>query len=134
MCLYLCTKFQFSNIILTSFEQGWREGGGREFFPPPSQQNEPLKNPPQLGLRGKNIYYKKELRWTKYVHIKVAWVDKIYTKKSSLRGHNIYLKSSLRRQNIYHKKQLRWTKYDMALEELLQQDCPRLPPTPLFSG
>ena len=46
MCVYLCTKFKVSSIILTSFKQG-------VILPtlllPP--QNEPRKIPPRLGLR-----------------------------------------------------------------------------------
>ena len=47
-CLYLCTKFQVSSITPTTFRQ--EEVGN--FIPtllPP--QNEPLKNPPRLGLK-----------------------------------------------------------------------------------
>ena len=45
MCVYLRTKFQVSSIILTCFRWG-------NFNPPPSPpQNEPLKSPPQEGLR-----------------------------------------------------------------------------------
>ena len=42
MCVYLRTKFQVSSIVITIFRQG-------EFYTP-SPQNEPLKNPPRLGL------------------------------------------------------------------------------------
>ena len=51
MGMYLCAKFEVSSIILTSVRQG-EEGGGN--FTSPSPQNEPLKNPPLLGL---NICY-----------------------------------------------------------------------------
>ena len=45
MCVYLLTKFQVSSIILTCFRRG-------NFTPPPSPpQNEPLKSPPEVGLR-----------------------------------------------------------------------------------
>ena len=47
MCVYVRTKFQVSNIILTSFR-------GRVILPtPPLPQNEPLKTPPRLRLTGK---------------------------------------------------------------------------------
>ena len=49
MCVYLCAKFEVSSLILTSFGQGWVGVG--EFYPPP--QNEPLKSPPRLRLKGK---------------------------------------------------------------------------------
>ena len=45
MCVYLCTKFKVSNIILTSFR---RDNFTPHLLPP---QNEPLKIPPRLGLR-----------------------------------------------------------------------------------
>ena len=44
MCVYLRTKFQASNIILTSFRQG-------TILPLPLPQNETLKSPPRLGLQ-----------------------------------------------------------------------------------
>ena len=50
MCVYLRTKFEVSSIILARF----RQGGGVVTPPPPTHthtpQNEPLKNPPRLGL------------------------------------------------------------------------------------
>ena len=46
MVVYLRAKFEVSSIILTCFRQG-------VILPtPPSPQNEPLKNPPRLGLNG----------------------------------------------------------------------------------
>ena len=45
MGVYLPAIFEVSSIILTSF----RQGGGRNSSPP---QNEPLKSPPRLGLKG----------------------------------------------------------------------------------
>ena len=47
--LYLYSKFQVSSIILTSLRQGGRVILG----PPPPPQNEPLKSPLRLGLKGK---------------------------------------------------------------------------------
>ena len=45
--MYLRTKFQVSNTILTSF----RKGGKMTISPNLSPvQNKPLKNPPRLGL------------------------------------------------------------------------------------
>ena len=44
MGLYLRAKFHVSSIILTKFRQG-------VILPPPPPQNEPLKNPPKLGLK-----------------------------------------------------------------------------------
>ena len=44
MSVYLHTKFQVSNSILTSFRQG------NSPPPLPQTQNEPLKSPPRLGL------------------------------------------------------------------------------------
>ena len=43
ICVYLCTKFQVSSTILTTFRQGVIL-----LLPPP--QKEPLKTPPRLGL------------------------------------------------------------------------------------
>ena len=45
ICVYLRTKFEVSNIILTSFRQG--EGGS----PPPPPESESLKSPPRLELK-----------------------------------------------------------------------------------
>ena len=45
MGVYLPAIFEVSSIILTSF----RQGGGRNSSPP---QNELLKSPPRLGLKG----------------------------------------------------------------------------------
>ena len=42
MCVYLCTKFQVSSIILTSFRQG-----ANFTPPPPPRQSEPLKSQPR---------------------------------------------------------------------------------------
>ena len=55
MGVYLRAKFEVSSIIL----MGFRQGGGVNFCPPPPQpQNEPLKSPPRLGLKGRhNSYY-----------------------------------------------------------------------------
>ena len=47
MGVYLRATFEASNIILTSFRQGRRGGGGN--FTPTPPQNEPL-SPPRLGL------------------------------------------------------------------------------------
>ena len=47
MSVYLRAKFEVSSIILTSF----RHGG----IVPPPPQNEPLKSPPRLGLKFKEI-------------------------------------------------------------------------------
>ena len=51
------------------------------------------------NLDGHNIYYKKELMWTKYIQQKLASLNKAFTLKSSLGG-----------QNIYYKRWLRWIK------------------------
>ena len=48
MCVNLRTKFQVSCLILTSFRQGVILPPPPLPHPPP--QNEPLKNPPRLGL------------------------------------------------------------------------------------
>ena len=52
------------------------------------------------NLDGQNTYYKKCLRWIKYIMEKETWVNQIYTAKNSLAG-----------QIMYCKKELRWTKY-----------------------
>ena len=49
MGVYLGAKSEVSSIILTSFRQ---DGGGGVILPPPPPQNEPLKSPPRLGLKG----------------------------------------------------------------------------------
>ena len=52
MNVYLRATFQVSSVTLTSFRHG---GGGVILTPPPlpPTQNEPLKSPPRLGLKGK---------------------------------------------------------------------------------
>ena len=47
MYMYLHTKFQVSNLILTSLRQGVE-------ILSPLPQNEPLKSPPRLGLTAKS--------------------------------------------------------------------------------
>ena len=49
MSVYLCVKFEFSSISLTSFRWG--------NAPPPPPQNEPLKSPPRLGRRSEDCSY-----------------------------------------------------------------------------
>ena len=49
MGVYLRAKFEVFGIILTCF----RQGGNFTPPPPPPPQNEPLKSPPRLGLKGK---------------------------------------------------------------------------------
>ena len=46
MCVYFHVKFEVSSIILTSFRQRGRGGGGSNFF----KKNKPLKDPPRLVL------------------------------------------------------------------------------------
>ena len=46
MSVYVRAKFEVSSVILTSFRQ--------RGIPPP-HQNEPLKSPPRLTLKGKGL-------------------------------------------------------------------------------
>ena len=51
MCVYVRTKFQVSNIILTRFIQGW------VVIPPPfSPESEPLKDSRNLGQNRVFLY------------------------------------------------------------------------------
>ena len=57
MCVYIRAKFQVSSIILTRFRQ---RGNFTPTHPP---QNEPLKNPPRLGLKDLHMLHESRCQW-----------------------------------------------------------------------
>ena len=68
MSVYLCAKFEFFSIILTTFRRGI-------ILPTPSPpQNEPLKIPPRLGLI-------KDLLFVIAIFSRNAWVIPLKDKK-----------------------------------------------------
>ena len=94
LCVYLCTKFQVSSIIITSFKQ---EGN---FTPPPTPttpRNKPLKSPPRLGLivatTHKSLvkhcwfYYKTPLCNFKYCRVQIEKASYWLPSKQSISNH-----------------------------------------------
>ena len=76
MCVYLCTKFEASSIILMSFRQG------RGVYPPPPgpTSKQPLKNPSRLGLRS-DIYFIYSVSAGDIVMEVVSWNSHLFSNK-----------------------------------------------------